>query len=324
MAYAIYATEPGGTENLVRKEFELDGPAPDEVSVRQTAVGVNFIDIYIRTGGYPWPVDNNLVLGCEAAGVVEAVGSGVSGFREGDRVAYVVKNGAYSSHRNVAVSNLVHIPDGVSDEVAAACMLKGLTAYYLIHNSFNIEAGHKVLFHAAAGGVGLIAGQWLAARGATVIGTAGSDEKCELALENGYEDVINYKTDDFVAGVKALTEGSMVDVVYDSVGAGTWPDSMHCLKRHGTIVSFGQSSGAVEDFKISDLAMGSFYLTRPTLFHFLDDREWLENASTTLFDFIGSGRLNIAVNQTLPLEEAAKAHQALEGRNTTGSTVLIP
>ena len=264
------------------------------------------------------------MLGCEAAGVVEAVGQGVDEFEVGQRVAYTLPNGAYSTHRNINVSHVVHLPDSISDETAAACMLKGLTCYYLLHNSYKVSAGDTVLFHAAAGGVGLIAGQWLSAKGATAIGTAGTDEKCALAMQNGYADVINYKTDGFVAGVKAYTEGNMVNVVYDSVGQGTWPGSRDCLKRFGTLVAFGQSSGPVTDFKISDLAVGSLYLTRPTLFHFVADRSWLENASTAMFDMIDSGRLNIAINQTLPLEQAGEAHHALEGRSTTGCTVLIP
>lgn len=324
MAYAIHATKPGGADVLERKEFEPDAPGASEVQIRHNAIGVNFIDVYIRTGAYPWPVDEDLVLGCEAAGVVEAVGSGVSGFREGDRVAYTLPNGAYSTHRNINVSHVVHLPDDIDDETAAACMLKGLTCYYLLHNSFKIAKGHKVLFHAAAGGVGSIAGQWLARKGAVAIGTAGSDEKCKLALDNGYADVINYKTDDFVAGVKTFTEGGMVDVVYDSVGQATWPGSRDCLKRHGTLVAFGQSSGPVEDFKISDLAVGSLYLTRPTLFHFVADRNWLETASAAMFEMIGSGELKISVNQTFDLADVAKAHKALESRSTTGSTVLKP
>lgn len=324
MAYAIHATKPGGTEVLERVEFEPVEPGPGEVQIKHNAIGVNFIDVYIRTGAYPWPVEQNLILGSEAAGVVEAVGAGVAGFREGDRVAYTLPNGAYSSHRNIDVSHVVHLPDSIDDQTAAGCMLKGLTCYYLLHNSFKVEPQHKVLFHAAAGGVGLIAGQWLSAIGATAIGTAGSDEKCELALSHGYTDVINYNTDDFVAGVKALTEGSMVDVVYDSVGKGTWPGSRDCLKRHGTLVCFGQSSGPAEDFKISDLAVGSLYLTRPTLFHFVADREWLEKAAAGLFEMISSGKLKIAVNQTFDLSDAADAHEALESRATTGSTVLIP
>lgn len=324
MAYAIRATRPGGTDILEQFEFEPEDPGTGEVRIQHGAIGVNFIDVYIRTGAYPWPVEENLVLGCEAAGVIDAVGAGVEGFREGDRVAYTLPNGAYSTHRNIAASSVVHLPDHIDDQTAAACMLKGLTSYYLLHNSFRVESGHKVLFHAAAGGVGLIAGQWLAAKGAMAIGTAGTDEKCELAMQNGYADVINYNTDDFVAGVKAFTEGEMADVVYDSVGAGTWPGSRDCLKRHGTLVAFGQSSGPVEGFKFSDLAVGSLYLTRPTLFHFVSDRGWLENASAALFEIIADGGVNIAVNQTWPLAEAGKAHDALEARETTGCTILIP
>ena len=324
MAYAIRATRPGGTDILERFDFEPGAPGTGEVRVRHGAIGVNFIDIYIRSGSYPWPVEKNLVLGCEAAGVVDAVGAGVSGFAEGDRVAYTLPNGAYSTHRNLDVSHVVHLPDHIDDRTAAACMLKGLTCYYLLHDSFKVDAGHRVLFHAAAGGVGLIAGQWLAAKGAVPIGTAGNDSKCELALRNGYADVINYNTDDFVAGVRAFTEGGMVDVVYDSVGAGTWPGSRDCLRQHGTLVSFGQSSGPVEGFRIADLAVGSLHLTRPTLFHFVSDRGWLEKASAALFEMIGSGRISIAVNQTFPLAEADRAHEALEGRRTTGCTVLLP
>ncbi len=324
MAYAMHASSPGGSDVLERHEFEPEMPNAGEVLIKHNAIGVNFIDVYIRSGAYPWPVENNLVLGCEAAGVVEAVGAGVDGFKEGDRVAYTLPNGAYSTHRNINVSHVVRLPDDIDDTTAAACMLKGLTCYYLLHNSFEVETGHRVLFHAAAGGVGLIAGQWLADKGATAIGTAGSDDKCSLAMNNGYADVINYKTDDFLAGVKAFTEGEMVDVVYDSVGQDTWPGSRDCLKRFGTMVAFGQSSGPAADFKISDLAVGSLYLNRPTLFHFTADRGWLEKASAALFEMIGSDRLNIAVNQTFALEDAGKAHDALESRSTTGCTVLIP
>ena len=324
MAYAIHATAPGGSDMLEMRDIEISAPEAGEIQIQHNAIGVNFIDVYIRTGKYPWPVENNLILGSEAAGVVTAVGAGVDSFKEGDRVAYTQPNGAYSSHRNIATTNVVHLPDNIDDQTAAACMLKGLTCYYLLHNSFKVESGHKVLFHAAAGGVGLIAGQWLAAKGATAIGTAGTDKKCELAMKNGYTDVINYQTDDFVSGVKALTEGGMVDVVYDSVGKETWPGSRDVLKRFGTMVSFGQSSGAVEGFQISDLAVGSLYLTRPTLFHFVADRKWLEKASAEMFDMIANGKLNIAVNQTFSLEQAAAAHDALEGRETTGCTVLLP
>jgi NADPH2:quinone reductase len=324
MAYAIRATKPGGTDVLEQFEFHPEDPGNGELRIRHGAIGVNFIDVYIRTGAYPWPVDENLVLGCEAAGVVDAVGPGVDGFREGDRVAYTLPNGAYSTHRNIDAGHVVHLPDGIDDETAAACMLKGLTCYYLLHNSFRVEQQHKVLVHAAAGGVGLIAGQWLAAKGATAYGTAGSDEKCDLAMQHGYSDVINYNTDDFVAGVRALTEGAMVDVVYDSVGAGTWPGSRDCLRRHGMLVAFGQSSGPVEGFTFADLAVGSLYLTRPTLFHFTADRSWLEKASGALFDRIIDGDIKIAVNQTYALPQVSEAHDALESRATTGCTVLRP
>ncbi len=324
MAYAIQATHPGNAGVLAQCEFEPSPPGDREIRIRHRAIGVNFIDIYIRTGSYPWPVPENLVLGCEAAGVVEAVGAGVTGFREGDRVAYTLPNGAYSTHRNIDVSHVVHLPDAVDDQTAAACMLKGLTVYYLLHNSFRVQAGHTILFHAAAGGVGLIAGQWLSSKGVVAIGTAGSDSKCDLATRNGYVHAINYNREDFVAGVKNYTNQRMVDAVYDSVGAGTWPGSRNCLKRHGTLVSFGQSSGPVEGFQFSDLAVGSLYLTRPTLFHFVADRNWLENASAILFEMVEEGQIQIPIHQTFPLAEASKAHESLESRHTTGCTVLIP
>ncbi len=324
MAYAMHATRPGDAGVLEQCDFTPKAPGTGEVRICHSAIGVNFIDIYIRTGSYPWPVKENLILGCEAAGVVDAVGPGVTGFKEGDRVAYTLPNGAYSTHRNIPVISVVHLPDFLDDKTAAACMLKGLTCYYLLHNSFKVRQGHTILFHAAAGGVGLIAGQWLASIKALAIGTAGSDRKCALALQYGYAHAINYRTRNFLDEVKAITKGEMVDVVYDSVGASTWPGSRDCLKRHGTLVAFGQSSGPVNGFKISDLAVGSLYLTRPTLFHFVSDRGWLENAATSLFEMIGSGQIRIPVNQTFPLAEAGKAHEALEGRHTTGCTVLIP
>lgn len=323
-AFRIVAAKPGGLEVLSVQAFEPVVPAAGELLIRQTAVGVNFIDVYFRTGLYPWPVDENLVLGSEAAGTVEAVGEGVQDFAAGDRVAYTVANGAYATHRTIPAERVVHVPANVSDTDAAASTLKGLTARYLLHDSFKIQNGHTVLFHAAAGGVGLIAGQWLKAMGATTIGTAGGPDKCALAAENGYDHVIDYRSEDFVERVAELTGGTGVDVVYDSVGSDTIPGSLKCLKTHGTLVSFGQSSGPVEGFKITDLAAGSFHLTRPTLFHFAADRAWLENAANELFSMIGSGALKISVNQTFPLKETAKAHEALEARKTTGCTVLVP
>ena len=324
MAYAIVAEKPGGAEVL--KQISITPPIPGagEVLIRQTAIGVNFIDIYIRTGAYPWPVDRNLTLGCEGAGVVEGVGAEVTGFKAGDRVAYTVPNGAYATHRLVSATMLVHLPDTVNDEQAAGAMLKGLTAYYLLNDSYPAQPGETVLFHAAAGGVGLLAGQWLAAKGVRAIGTAGGAAKCGFARQNGYAETIDYRSEDFVARVKELTQGQGVAAVFDSVGKDTIMGSLDCLKTFGTLVSFGQSSGAPDEFRISHLARGSLRLQRPTLFHYAASRDWLETASAALFAAIGDGTLKINLAGTRPLSEAAAAQNDLEGRKTTGSTVLIP
>ncbi len=324
MPIAIAAAKAGGPEVL--HEIDLPTPAPKagEVLVKHNAIGVNFIDTYFRSGLYPWPVDKDLVLGSEAAGTVAALGEGVTGFAVGDRVAYTIPNGAYVSERVIEARHLVRLPDGVSDEVAAAAMLKGLTAHYLLHRSFKVEKGQTVLFHAAAGGVGLIAGQWLAAKGVTAIGTAGGPEKCALAAKHGYAHTIDYKSEDFVERVKEITGGEGVHAVYDSIGHDTISGSMNCLKTFGTLVNFGQSSGPYLDFKLSDLAVGSYTVTRPVLFHFTADRAYLESAASDLFAMIENGTLKINVNQRYPLAKANQAHIALEGRKTTGSTVLIP
>ncbi len=324
MPIAIAAAKAGGPEVL--HEIDLPTPAPKagEVLVKHNAIGVNFIDTYFRSGLYPWPVDKDLVLGSEAAGTVAALGEGVTGFAVGDRVAYTIPNGAYVSERVIEARHLVKLPDGVSDEVAAAAMLKGLTAHYLLHRSFKVEKGQTVLFHAAAGGVGLIAGQWLAAKGVTAIGTAGGPEKCALAAKHGYAHTIDYKSEDFVERVKEITGGEGVHAVYDSIGHDTIAGSMNCLKTFGTLVNFGQSSGPYLDFKLSDLAVGSYTVTRPVLFHFTADRAYLESAASDLFSMIEKGTLKINVNQRYPLAKANQAHIALEGRKTTGSTVLIP
>lgn len=324
MGYAIVAREPGGTDKLARVEIDPPAPGEGEALIRQTAVGLNYIDVYIRTGSYPWPVERDLVLGCEGAGVIEAVGPGVDGFAKGDRVAYTVPNGAYATHRAAPASMLVKIPDGVSDEDAAGAMLKGLTAYYLLHDSHAVQAGQTALFHAAAGGVGLIAGQWLKAMGVRAIGTAGGAEKVALALANGYESAIDYREDSFVERVRELTEGAGVDVAYDSVGKDTILGSLDCLKTFGTLVSFGQSSGPPDQFRVSHLARGSLRLSRPSLFHYAASRDWLETAAGALFDAIGDGTVKIHRAQRRPLSEAAQAHDDLEARRTTGSTILIP
>jgi NADPH2:quinone reductase len=322
MPYAIVAVARGGADVLERREIDPPVPAAGQVLLRQTAVGLNFIDIYFRKGLYPWPVESDLVLGSEGAGVVEAVGPEVAGFAAGQRVAYTVPNGGYATHRLVPASHLVALPDGIDDATAAAIMLKGLTAHYLVNRSYAAKAGDTVLVHAAAGGVGLILGQWLKALGATAIGTAGGAEKCRLAAASGYAHTIDYRTEDVAARVAEITGGAGVEAAYDSVGADTYAGSMAALKLHGTFVTFGQSSGPLVDIKVADLAKKSLKATRPTLFHFIADRAYLEAAAAELFALVTSGRIAVAINQTLPLEEAAEAHRLLEGRATTGCTVL--
>jgi len=324
MPIAIVASQTGGPEVLYRIDLRTPRPSAGQVLVRHAAIGVNFHDIYVRSGLYPWPVDSDLVLGSEAAGEVVALGDGVTGFAVGDRVVYTIPNGAYVSERLIEPQHLVKLPDGVSAEVAAAAMLKGLTAHYLLHRSFKVQKGQTVLFHAAAGGVGLIAGQWLASMGVTVIGTAGGPEKCALAAQHGYAHMIDYKSEDFVTRVAEITGGTGVDAVYDSIGKNTIAGSLKCLKIFGTLVNFGQSSGPALDFKLSDLAAGSFSVTRPVLFHFTAERDYLQTASDELFEMVKNGTLKINVNQRYNLANAADAHRALEARQTTGSTVLIP
>jgi NADPH2:quinone reductase len=324
MAYSMVAEKPGKADVLVLKEHEAAKPKSNEVLIRHTAIGVNFIDVYMRSGLYPWAVEKDLVLGSEAAGVIEAIGDKVSEFVCGDRVAYTTPHGAYTSHRIIESQHLVKIPSGVSDEVAAASVLKGLTAHYLLHRSFKVEPGHSVLFHAAAGGVGLIAGQWLAAKGVTTIGTAGGSKKCDLAAKHGYDHMIDYHTEDIVERVMAITHQQGVDGVYDSVGKDTLASSIKSLKMHGTVVNFGQSSGPALDFKIADLATGSLHLTRPSLFNFTSDPQWLKHSAAELFSLIANNTIKININQTFALNDVASAHKALESRQTTGCTILIP
>ena len=256
-AQAIVATKPGGTEVLNYREIALGTPADGQMLIRQNAVGVNFIDIYFRTGAYPWPVSENLVLGQEGAGVVEAIGANVTGFEIGDRVACMVAHNAYATHRLVPTAMAVKLPDNVTDAQASASMLKGMTAYYLITSSYAVKTGDVVLFHAAAGGVGLIAGQWLASLGVTAIGTAGGADKCALGLQNGYAHMIDYTSEDFVARVMELTGGKGVDAVYDSVGKDTYQGSLKVLKRFGSFVSFGQSSGPAKSIALIPIFFAS-------------------------------------------------------------------
>jgi NADPH2:quinone reductase len=320
--YSIVATQPGDTSVLQKKEFEISEILPTQVLIKNHSIGVNFIDIYFRKGLYPWPQENNLILGSEGAGIIEAVGSDVQNLRVGDRVAYAQANNAYATHRVLDASLVVRIPDTISFDQAAAAMLKGLTVRYLLKDSFEVKNHHTVLFHAAAGGVGLIAGQWMKVLGVKTIGTAGSDDKCNLAKDRGYDETINYSSEDFLERVQEITNHSGVDVVYDSVGKDTMFNSFKSLKRHGTVVSFGQSSGAYTDLQMTDLAFGSFHLTRPTLFHFYANRNWLEIASAELFDLISTEKVKLDQITKYSLENVAQAHTDIENRKTTGSVIL--
>ncbi|MDD9909806.1 MAG: quinone oxidoreductase [Ahrensia sp.] len=324
MTQRIEVTETGGPEQLKLVERDVAAPGPGEVLLRQTAVGLNFIDVYFRTGLYPAP-HMPFTPGMEGAGVVEELGEGVTHLSVGDRVAYAGPIGAYAQHRTIAADRLVKVPDAISDETAAAMMLKGMTARYLLRATFKIDQSHTLLFHAAAGGVGLIAGQWARHLGATVIGTAGSQEKCELARNNGYDHVINYREEDFVERVAEITDGKGCDVVYDSVGKDTFPGSLDCLKSRGLWASFGQSSGALPEVNLGILAQkGSLFATRPTLFNYIAERADLEETAGDLFDVVASGAVRIDVNQSYALADAEQAHYDLEGRKTTGSTILVP
>jgi NADPH2:quinone reductase len=320
---AIRFSQTGGPEVLNYEDVELPPPGPGHVRVRHTAIGVNFIDTYHRSGLYKLPLPSGL--GSEAAGAVEEVGAGVSALKKDDRVAYAGTLGAYAQANNVPADKLVKLPDGVSDEVAAAAMLKGMTVQYLLTRTYAVKPGETILFHAAAGGVGLIAGQWAKHLGATVIGTAGSDEKVALAKANGYDHVLNTRSDDWVARVREITGGVGVPVVYDSIGKDTWSGSLDCLAVRGMMVSFGNASGAVPAFEPGILsAKGSLYLTRPTLFHYTRDARELQETAGDLFAVIASGAVKIRINQRFKLAEAAKAHEALHSRATTGATILIP
>lgn len=325
MAYRIIVDGTGGPEVLKREEFEVGAPGAGQLRLRHTAVGLNYLDTYFRSGLYPFPPESDRVPGGEAVGIVEDVGEGVTGFAVGDRVGYTIQIGGYCSHRLVPADRMIHIPDGVSDEVAACSILKGLTAHYLLTRTFKVEPEHTVLFQAAAGGVGLIAGQWLKHIGATAIGTAGGEAKCKLAAEHGYTHVIDYRANDFVAAVGEITNGEKCHVVYDAVGQDTYPGSLDCLRRLGMFVTFGASSGAIGNFTIKDIASrGGLFATRPSLFNYIVTREELDEAAAALFGLIADGTIKIAVNQTYPLNEAGEAHRALQARETTGSTVLIP
>lgn len=325
MVKAIRIHEHGGPEVMRYEEFDPGRPGAGEVLLRHTAIGLNFIDTYFRTGLYAAPQGLPMTPGGEAAGVVIELGEGVSGLSVGDRVAYAGGPGSYAEQRVMPAERLVKIPDGVSDEEAAGMMLKGMTAEYLLRQTFAAKPEHNVLYHAAAGGVGLIFGQWAKHLGIDVIGTVGSAEKAELAKANGFAHVINYRETDFVKAVNEITGGKKCDVVYDSVGKDTFDGSLDCLKPRGMMVSFGQSSGAVPPLNVGVLSQkGSLFLTRPTLFAYISTRSELEQSAVALFDVVRKGAVKIQINQRYKLADAARAHADLEGRKTTGTTVLIP
>ena len=324
MTKAIRLYEQGGPEVLKYEDIKLTAPGPGEAQVHHKAIGLNFIDVYHRSGLYPLP-QFPWTIGMEGAGVIEAIGEGVSEVAVGDRVAYASPPpGAYADARNMAATNLVKLPDDISFEQGAAMMLQGMTVEYLICRTYAVTAGETVLVHAAAGGVGLMQCQWLNHIGATVIGTVGSAEKSALAKAHGCHHTINYRTEDWVSQVKEITNGEGVPVVYDSVCNDTFSGSLECLKRLGMMVNFGQASGPYNDFTTSMLAPKSLFLTRPTLFGYNATRPELEASAAALFKVVQNGAVKIEVNQTYPLAETIQAHRDLEARKTTGSTILIP
>lgn len=321
---AIVIDEFGGPEVLAWRDVEVGAPGPGEALIRQEAVGLNFIDTYHRSGLYPLDLPHGI--GTEAAGVVTAVGAGVNVVSVGDRVAYLgLPPGAYAQQRIFPADRLVRLPDTISFETAAAAMLKGLTAWCLVRRSFRISAGDTVLLYAAAGGVGSITAQWAASLGARVIGVVSTEEKAVLARENGCAEIVRFDDPGFVETVRDLTGGHGVNAVYDSTGNDTFFQSLDCLRPHGTMVTYGNATGAVEPFSPMELAKrGSLFVTRPLVFSFLTERADLESAAAELFDMVQADRIRIQINQTYPLDAAARAHADLEARRTTGSTVLIP
>lgn len=320
---AIRVHQTGGPEVLKLEDFELPPPGPGEVRMRNRAVGLNFIEVYQRTGLYQVPMP--YTPGGESAGDVIAVGPGVTEFKPGDRVATPMGFGAYAEERNLPAAVLVKLPDTISYETAAAMMLKGLTVQYLLRSTYKVNPGDTILFHAAAGGVGLIACQWARHLGATVIGTVGDREKARLATEAGAHHTILYREEDWVARVAEITGGKKCHVVYDSVGKTTYPGSLDCLRPFGMFVSFGNASGAIDNFNILHLSQkGSLYATRPTLGTHIADRANYLKMCDDLFSVVGSGAVKVPIHTRRPLAEAAEAHRALEARSTTGATVLLP
>ncbi len=323
MAKAVRYHKQGGPEVMQYEDVQVGDPGQGQVRIRHTAIGVNFVDTYQRSGLYPMQLPQ--VAGNEGAGVVDAVGAGVTDLKAGDRVAYTGLSGSYCEMRLVPADRMVKLPQGISDEQAASMMLKGLTVHYLIHTTYPVKKGETVLWHAAAGGVGLIACQWLKALGVVTIGTAGSDEKTALAKAHGADHVINYSTEKFVDRVKAITGGKGVPVVYDSVGKTTWEGTLDCLSPRGLVVSFGNASGPVAPVNLGILSTkGSLYVTRPTLATHIASRADLVERSNSLFDIVKSGKVKIETTAKYKLADAQQAHRDLESRKTTGSVILVP
>ncbi|WP_348647182.1 quinone oxidoreductase [Aestuariivirga sp. YIM B02566] len=321
---AIQIAENGGPEVMHLVDVDVPSPGKGEIRLRQTAIGLNYIDTYHRSGLYALPLPAGI--GMEGAGVIEAVGEGVKGLKVGDRVAYGVgPRGAYARHRNVPASRVAKLPKSISDETAAGMMLKGLTVRALLRSVYKVKRGETILFHAAAGGVGVIFTQWAKALGVKVIGTVGSDDKIAVAKAHGCAHVINYRTDDVVARVKEITKGAGVPVVYDGVGQATFMTSLDCLRPRGLLVCFGNASGPVKSFDLGLLAAkGSLYVTRPTVMTYMADDAELAAASRDLIEIVKSGKVKIPVNQRYKLADVAQAHRDLESRATTGTTILIP
>jgi NADPH:quinone reductase len=325
MVKAILVREFGGPDVMKFEDVEVGEPGPGHARVKNHAIGLNFVDTYNRTGLYKPPGGPPFTPGSEGAGTVVSVGPDVTDVKPGDRVSYQGPQGSYAEERVMPADRLLKLPDEIDFKTAAAMTLKGLTVQFLLRQTFAVTKGTTILFHAAAGGVGLIAGQWANHLGATVIGTVGSDEKAKLAKARGYHHVINYKTENFVERVAEITQGKKCDVVYDSVGRDTFPGSLDCLRPMGMWVVFGQSSGVVPDLRMNMLAeKGSLFVTRPTLFTYAAKREALENMAAELMDVVKKGIVKIEVKQEFPLAKAADAHRALEGRQTSGATVLVP
>ena len=324
MAKAIRMSAVGGPEVMEYVDVEVGDPGPGEVRVRHAACGLNYIDVYFRTGLYPLPLP--ATIGMEGAGTIEAVGPGVSHVKPGDRVAYASRPpGAYAEVRVMAATHIVKLPDSIDFETGAAMMLQGLTVQYLFRRTFPLRGGETILFHAAAGGVGLIAAQWARAIGVNMIGTVGSEEKAELARAHGCTHVINYNKENFVERVKEITNGQGVPVVYDSIGKDTFIGSLDCLAPLGMMVSFGSASGPVPPFSLNELASrGSLFVTRPSLFNYITRRDDLDNMAADLFAMVESKKIKIGINQRYALKDVAQAHRDLEARKTTGSTILIP